>query len=214
MSVQVWSNVGVSVQSAAATAITITAISKANPAVVTYTGTDPSNGNYILLSVQGMSQMDRRIVRVTNVDAGANTFECESVNSTAYDTFTSGTAQVLTFGTTLNVVSNISASGGDFQFIDVTTIHDDIQKQIPGNASPTTFSMDCQWQPDDSGLAAMKAASDAKAELGVMITFANGYRYLVTGYIGCTLSPTGSAQQVVSTPVVITAYGRPQTYAS
>jgi hypothetical protein len=214
MSVQVWSNVGVSVQSAAATAITITAISKANPAVVTYTGTDPSNGDYVLLSVQGMSQMDRRIVRVASVDAGANTFACESVNSTAYDTFTSGTGQVLTFGTTLNVVSNISASGGDFQFIDVTTIHDDIQKQIPGNASPTTFSMDCQWQPDDAGLLAMKAASDSKSELGVMLSFANGYRYLVTGYIGCTLSPTGSAQQVVSTPVVITAYGRPQTYAT
>jgi hypothetical protein len=214
MSVQVWSNVGVSVQSAAAAGITINGITKASTAVVSYTGTDPVNGDYVLLSVQGMSQMDRRIVRVANVNGASNTFEAEGVNSTAYDTFSSGSFQVLTFGTTLNVVSNISASGGDFQFIDVTTIHDTIQKQIPGNASPTTFSMDCQWQPDDAGLIALKAASDAKAELGVMLTFANGYRYLVTGYIGATLSPTGSAQQVVSTPVVITAYGRPQTYAS
>ena len=214
MSVQVWSNVAIAVESAKATAVTITGISKASTAIVTYSGTDPSNGDYVLLSAQGMSQVDKRIVRVANVDSGANTFEAEGVDSTSYDTFSSGTFEVLTFGTTLDVASNVSVSGGDFQFIDVTTIHDTIQKQIPGNASPTTFSLDCQWQPDDAGLIALKAASDAKAEKAVRITFANGYKYLVTGYIGCTLSPTGSAQQVVSTPVVITAFGRPQTYGS
>jgi hypothetical protein len=126
----------------------------------------------------------------------------------------SGSVEELTFGTALTVASNVSVSGGDFQFIDVTTIHDTIQKQIPGNASPTTFSLDCQWQPDDAGLIALKAASDSKAQKGIRITFANGYKYLVTGYVGATLSPTGSAQQVVSTPVVVTAFGRPTTYAT
>lgn len=214
MSVQVWSNVAVAVQSAIGSAITISGITKDSPGVVTYTGTDPSNGDYVLLSVQGMSQLDVRIARVANVNASANTFELEGIDTTSYDTFTSGSFQVVTFGTTLNVVSNVQASGGDFQMIDVTTIHDTIQKQIPGNASPTTFSMECQWQPDDAGLIALKAASDAKAQRCVRLTFANGYKYLVAGYIGATLSPTGSAQQVVSTPVVITAYGRPQTYGT
>lgn len=214
MSVQVWSNVAIAVESAKSAAQTITAITKAATAVITYTGADPANGSYALITAQGMSQMDRRIVRVANVDAGANTFEAEDVVSTNYDTFSSGTFELVTFGTTLTVASNVSVSGGDFQFIDVTTIHDTVQKQIPGNASPTTFSLDCQWQPDDAGLVALKAASDAKAEKAVRITFANGYKYLVTGYIGATLSPTGSAQQVVSTPVVITAFGRPQTYGT
>ena len=214
MTVQVWSNVAIAVESAASASQSITGITKANPAVATYTGTDPSNGDLVLITATGMSQVDGRIFRVANVNGGGNTFEFEGCDSSAFDTFATGSFEILTFGTTLTVASNVSVSGGDFQFIDVTTIHDTIQKQIPGNASPTTFSLDCQWQPDDAGLIALKAASDAKAQKAIKITFANGYKYLVTGYIGATLSPTGSAQQVVTTPVVLTAFGRPTTYAT
>jgi hypothetical protein len=214
MTVQVWSNVAIAVESAKAASQSITGITKANPAVATYTGTDPTNGDLVLITAQGMSQVDGRIFRVANVNGGGNTFELEGCDSSAFDTFSSGSFEILTFGTTLNVVANVSVSGGDFSFIDVTLIHDTIQKQIPGNASPTTFSLDCQWQPDDAGLIALKAASDAKAKKAVKITFANGYKYLVTGYVGATLSPTGSAQQVVTTPVVITAFGRPTTYST
>jgi hypothetical protein len=215
MTVQVWSNVAIAVQSAISATQTVTGITKANPAVVTYSGADTfANADYILITAQGMSQVDGRIFRVANVSTGSNTLELEGCDSSAYDTFSSGSVQLITFGTSLTVASNVSVSGGDFQFIDVTTIHDTVQKQIPGNASPTTFSLDCQWQPDDAGLIALKAASDAKAIRAVRITFSNGYKYLVTGYVGATLSPTGSAQQVVTTPVVLTAFGRPTTYAT
>lgn len=214
MTTQVWSNVDIDVQSALSSAQTISGITKASTAVVTYVGADPSNGDYIVVTAQGMSQVDGRIFRVANVNAGGNTLELEGCDSSAFDTFSSGSFQIITFGTSLQVVSGVSASGGDFQMIDVTTIHDTVQKQIPGNASPTTFNLDCQWQPDDAGLIALKAASDAKALRAVRITFANGYKYLVTGYIGATLSPGGQAQGVVTTPVVVTAYGRPTVYGS
>ena len=214
MTTQVWSNVAIAVQSALSASQTISGITKANPAVATYVGADPSNGDYLKITATGMSQVDGRIFRVANVSAGSNTVELEGCDSSAFDTFATGSFEIITFGTNLSVASNVSASGGDFQFIDVTTIHDTVQKQIPGNASPTTFSLECQWQPDDAGLIALKSASDAKALRAIRITFANGYKYMMTGYVGCTLSPTGSAQQVVTTPVVLTAYGRPTTYSS
>jgi hypothetical protein len=215
MAVQVWSNVAIAVQSAISAAQTVSSITEANPAVVTYVGADSfSDGDYVLITAQGMSQVDGRIFRVANLVSGSNTLELEGCDSSAFDTFTSGSIQLLTFGTSLTVASNVSVSGGDFQMIDVTTIHDTTQKQIPGIASTTSFSLECQWQPDDAGLIALKSASDAKAIRAMRITFANGYKYLVTGYVGCTLSPTGSAQQVVTTPVVLTAYGRPTTYAT
>lgn len=214
MAAKTWSNVAIAVQSALATALTITAITKANPGVVTYTGTDPSNGDYLLLKVQGMSQVDYKVVRAANVNGGGNTFEMEGVDSSTYDTFSSGTAEVITFGTTLSVVSGLSSSGGDFNQIDVTTIHDSVNKQIPGNANATSFNLTCNWDPADAGLIALKAAADAKAVRCVKFTFADSTKYLFAGYIGCTLSPTGSAQQKVETPVVITAYGRPTAYAT
>ena len=215
MSVQVWSNVAIAVQSAISATQAVSGVSKASTAVATYVGADTfNNGDYVVIAAQGMSQIDGRIFRVANVSTGSNTLELEGCDSSTFDTFTSGTIALLTFGTSLTVASGVSVSGGDFQFIDVTTIHDTVQKQIPGNASPTTFSLDCHWQPDDAGLIALKSASDAKALRAVRVTFANGYKFLVTGYVGCTLAPTGSAQAVVTTPLVITAYGRPTTYAT
>lgn len=214
MAAKTWSNVAIAVQSALATALTITAITKASPGVVSYTGTDPSNGDYALLKVQGMSQVDYKIVRVANVNGAGNTFEMEGVDSSSYDTFSSGTAEVITFGTTLSVVSGLSSSGGDFNFIDVTTIHDAVNKQIPGNANASSFNLTCLWDPADAGLVALKTAADSKAVRCVKITFADSTKYLFAGYVGATLAPTGSAQQKVETPVVFTVYGRPTAYST
>lgn len=70
----------------------ITGITKANPAVLTYSGSDTyANGDRVAISgVVGMTQVNNREFAVANVDTGANTFELSGVNSTAYDTYTSG----------------------------------------------------------------------------------------------------------------------------
>lgn len=214
MTAKVWSGVSIAVQSALATALTVTGITKANPAVVSYTGTDPSNGDYLLLKIQGMHQIDYRVVRAANVSGAGNTFECEGVDSSAYDAFSSGTAEVITFGTTLSIVGSLSVSGGDFNMIDVTTIHDSVNKQVPGNANPIVISMTCDWDPSDAGLVALKSASDAKAVRCIRVTFSDGTKVVFAGYVGATAFPTGSAQQRVETPVQITAYGRTTAYAS
>lgn len=77
--------------------LTITAITKANPAVVSYTGTDPSNGQKVLFAaIGGMVELNNREGTIANVNAGANTFEISGVNSTNYTTYTSGgTASVI-----------------------------------------------------------------------------------------------------------------------
>jgi hypothetical protein len=207
-----WSNIGIAVQSALAAADTITAITKANPGVATSTAHGLVDGDLVVLTVQGMYQIDGRVVRVANKTN--DTFELEGVDTTLMDTFTSGTAELITFGTTLSTATSVSASGGDFDFIDVTTIHDNVKKQIPGLANPATFTFENIWDVADSGLSALKTASDNQAKRAIRFTFANGQKLYFTGYIGATLSPTGSAQQVVTTPVVITAFGRPNTYAT
>ena len=75
-----------------ATAQNITAITKANPAVVTYSGSDTyANGDRVAITgVLGMGQVNNREFTVANVNTGANTFELSGVNSTGYDTYTSG----------------------------------------------------------------------------------------------------------------------------
>lgn len=212
--VSIWSNVGVAVQSALATAITISAVTKANPAVVTYTGTDPTNGDYILVTAQGMSQIDARVFRVANVSAGSNTLELEGVDSTLYSTFSSGSAQVITFGTTLATLTGLSSSGGEFAQIDTTTIHDDVAKSIPGLATAISYNFESIWDPADAGLVALKSASDAKVRRAMRFTFANGQKVVFVGYVGYTGLPGGNAQDKVTTAVQITMESKPTVYAS
>lgn len=205
-----WSNVAVAIQSALDAADTISAISKANPGVVTATAHGLSNGDYVKLTVQGMHQVDGRVFRVAGQTA--NTFELEGENTTDYETFTSGTAEKITFGTSMTTATGLQASGGDFDFIDVTTIHDNTRKQIPGLASPAVYTFENLWDPADAALAALKAASDNQAQRAVRFSFSGGQKVLFNGYVGCTFLPTGNAQDKVVTQVVITMFGRPTVY--
>lgn len=70
----------------------VTAVTKANPAVLTYSGADTyANGDRVIAAtVGGMTQLNNREFTVANVNAGANTFELSGVNSTNYGTYTSG----------------------------------------------------------------------------------------------------------------------------
>ena len=68
---------------------TVTAITKANPAVVTVSSHGYSNGDHIWLNdVGGMTEVNARRYTIANVTT--NTFELSGVNSTNYTTYTSG----------------------------------------------------------------------------------------------------------------------------
>lgn len=70
----------------------ITGITKADPAVVTYTGADSfTAGDLVLIrDVVGMTEVNNRRLTVGTVNTGSNTFELEDVDSSAYTTYSSG----------------------------------------------------------------------------------------------------------------------------
>lgn len=91
------------------TAQNVTGVTKANPAVLTYSGADTyANGDRVYVAGNsGMTQINGREFVVTNVNAGANTFELynsdgTAVDSTNYGTWTSGgtVAEILEMTTT------------------------------------------------------------------------------------------------------------------
>ena len=208
-----WSNVAIAMQSAIAAAKTLSAITKASPGVASSTAHGYSNGDYVLLTVQGMWQVDGMVVRVAGVTA--DTFQLEGVDTTDFDAFSSGTAEKLTFGTSITTATTLSGSGGDFDFIDTTTVHGNAKTQIPGLANPATYTFENIWDVSDAGLLAMKSASDSQAKRAFKFTFGTGGQIMVfDGYVGCSLLPGGQAQQLVTSPAVITMFGKPNYYAS
>jgi hypothetical protein len=200
-------------QSALLTADTITAITKANPGVVTSAAHGMANGAYVVMTVNGMWQLNGKVVRVANTTA--STWEIEGIDTTLYDTFASGSSQEITFGTSITSATTMTAAGGDFAFIDVTTIHTNQKAQIPGLANPQTFTFENLWDVADAAQIAMKAASDQQAQRAFKFTFGTGGPIVAfTGYVGYTLAPTGNAQDKVTSPAVITAFGTLSSYAS
>lgn len=78
------------------TAQAITAITQADPGVLTYVGSDPSNGDWMYLTeIEGMTELNGRTVMVGGVNAGANTFNIldldgNSIDTSYYGVFTAG----------------------------------------------------------------------------------------------------------------------------
>lgn len=212
MELNVWSKVSVGVQTALAASKTITAITKASPAVATSTAHGIANGSYVLLKVSGMGLLNYRVVRVAN--AAANTFELEGIDSTTYDTFVSGTAEVVTFGASASTLQDLSPSGGEAAGIAVSTIHSDQDFEIPGNRSPIVISAGSLWDPGDPALLALKAFDEKKTAACVLATFSTGAKIVFCAYMSANLAPTGSAGQVVTTPVSMRLRGLITTYAT
>lgn len=214
-----WSNVAIAMQSALAAAKTVSAITKADPGVATSTAHGYSNGDYLYLEVQGMHQLNGRVFRVCNV--ATDTFQLEEVSggtgidTTDFDTFTSGTAQKITFGNSITTAVDMNASGGNFSFIDTTTIHGNQKSQVPGLPEAMSFTFNNLWDPTDAGQAAMKAASDAQGKRAFKYTFGTGGKIMVfAGYVGFAGAPAGQAQDKVTTQAVITAEGTPSYYSA
>lgn len=63
----------------------LSAISKTNPAVVTYTGTDIfNNGDTVVITESDMAEVNGKVFTVANLNIGAKTFELTGIDATGY----------------------------------------------------------------------------------------------------------------------------------
>lgn len=195
MALKFWTNQTVNMQSAIGAAQTITAISKASPGVVTTSGTLPTNGQYVLLEVTGMTQANLRLFKVAG--ASGTTFNI-GVDTTAFGTFASGNFKVVTLGLSFNSLRDIQSSGGDPVFEDTTTIHDPEDTQAIVSSSPQSFAATADWDPTDATLIAANTAFVTRAARGFRFADPDGSEYLFYSYVNAPLSPQVSGKKKVT----------------
>lgn len=209
----VWSKVAVAVQTVLATPKTISAITKANPAVASSTAHTFTNGQEVKLgNITGMSELNNKVVRVANV--AANTFELEGVDSTLFGTFTSGNAALITFGASAATIQDVNSSGGEAASLKATTIHDDTEKEVPGNFSALGYSFSNLWDPADPALIELAKASTVKGTRAIKLSFAGGAKVYFDCYPSALLAPGGSAGELVTTPTSFKLTGPVTAYAT
>ena len=213
-----WQNVALkmSTSEGLGTAKTIASITKAAEGVCTATAHGFSNGDYVWLTVEeGMWQLNDRIARVKSV--ATDEFTLEGVNTTLFDTSESNkaSAKKVTFPVAVTTAMSVSGGNGGFEFLDATTIHKSVRVQVPGLADAVNYEFDNIWDPTDTGLNALKLASDAQDQRGFFVQFGVGGKIMVfLGYVGANLAPSGQAQQIAQTKVVVTMTGSPTYYGS
>jgi hypothetical protein len=212
LSRSLWQQVRVLMSAAPGTAQNITAVTAANPPVATYEGADPANGSFGVLSATGMRQLNNRVVRFANVNAGGNTAELENVKGANYPAFIAGAFEPVTFSHEFESLMNPQASGGEAEQIPAPNIHQDIEEIELGIFSALTYTFQAQWDPALATHEAVFEASQLKQPRAFEIIFKNGRITLMYGLVGFAGVPAGD--RIVSSPLTITVRGFPSFLVS
>lgn len=210
--VNVWSKVAVGIQTVLDAAKVVTGVTKANPAVVTSNAHGLANGTVILVKLNGMIEANDGVYEVANQTT--NTFELKGLDSTLFNSFTSGTAQAVTLGAAASTIQDVNGSGGEPKVTDITTVHDDTDKEMPGNKTAISYTFGNIWDPADAALIELKKADNVKGERVVRMTFATGAKVYFNCYPTASLAPGGSKGEVVTTQTGFKLRGPITAYAS
>lgn len=211
MTIKTNSGLKLFMESAIATAKTISGITKAAPGVVSSTTHGFVNNDIVLLEVQGMVELNGRLFKVVNV--AADSFQLAGVDgstgidTTLYNTFSSGTAKKVTLGTSITGVQEFTFSGGDIKTVDTTTVNDLVDTQIVVGAAAQAADLTMQWDPSSAAQQAMIAAFQTRANKGFKVMWPDGAFVLWYGTVGYTGAPGGGKQGVTTSPAKITMLG-------
>lgn len=174
-------NTRVEIQKTLGSAKTLTAVTKANPGVATSNAHGLTNGAVGILSVTGMIELDKRMVRIAN--QATNTFELEGIDTTSFGTFTAGTFTEITAFDTFAQLQSFNMPEPAPNRIDITTIHDTVKKEIFGLDDSVTATFNMLADPKHVAVVNLREASRAKATRGFRVTLQNGTILLMNAYV-------------------------------
>ena len=212
MSIHVNSGLKLYMESAIAAPVTITAITKAAPGVISATGHTFANGDTVLLEIQGMVELHGYLCKVVNVVASTS-FQVAGVDGTAgidttlFSTFSSGTAKKVTLGTSIVGVQEFAFAGGEIKTTDTTTVNDTVDTQIVVGATAQSADMTMQWDPSAAAQQAMITAFKTRSNKGFKVLWPDGAFAMWYGTVGYTGAPGGGKQGVTTSPAKITMLG-------
>lgn len=202
----------IAIQSVAnGSAKTITAITLATTAVVSAATHGFTNGQYVLITTDGsMPEVNGRIFRVANITAG--TFELEGINSTAFGAFTGGSAVLTTIGQSYSTIQSVSASGGDPESLDRTTVHDTVKKAIFGLRSAAQLELITWFEPANPALILTSTYNRTGETVSVLITFSDGKKIVMPCVVAYEQSIINNTNTSATNKITLVAQALPTTY--
>lgn len=215
MSVKLPNGGSFAIASAYGSAITVTGITNANPAVATATAHGLSNGDVIEVT-SGWSKLNNRVVRVANVTA--NTFELEGIDTSSTTAYPAGTGigsvREVTAFAQLSQVLNTSTSGGEQQFTSYQFLESDQESQIPTNKSAMTLTLTLADDPTLPGYIEAAKANEDRLQRAVRFALSGGGFIFYNGFVTVNETPSTTVNEVMSVQMTISLQGRVTRYAA
>ena len=204
MSVSVPNGSLVAIESGSAAPVTITAISNANPAVVTAASHGLVTGDFVEI-VSGWSRLTNKIVRVTMLTT--STFSLDGQDTTLTSIYPAGggagTAAKISGWTQLSQILSSASSGGEQQFQEYQFLESDAQKRIPTTKSASGLTFSVADDPTLPGYILAAVANDDRLPRGVRLTLPSGSLILYNGYLSLNKTPSLSVNEIMACEVTL-----------
>ena len=197
------------------TAIDVTAISNANPAVVSAASHGLSAGDVVIVK-SGWQKINERVFKVANPLTGS--FELEGLDTSSTTDYpvgsSAGTVQEITTLTQITQILGIATSGGEQEFATVSPLESDFDIQIPTKTGAQTLELTIGDDDTLAGYQALKAAANARAIRPLKLLNKNGSYIFYYGYVSLNETPTKTKGSVDAVKSTFNLLSRPVRYAS
>ncbi|WP_110947386.1 phage tail protein [Pseudomonas bohemica] len=201
------------IAAAFSTAILATAISNANPAVVSAAGHNLDDGDVIVVT-SGWTRLNDKVARVTDSDAG--TFALDGINTTNATVYTAGagagSVRSVSSWAQIAQITEVATSGGDQQFTTFGFLEDDDDRQLPTTKSPISMTVTVADDPLLAYVPVCEAADEDKEARVVRLTLPNGSVIYYNAYVSITSTPTLSRNNIMTRVITLSLAARPTRY--
>ncbi len=206
----------VAIASTYGASVSMSAISNASQAVATLAaGHSVVVGDFLEVT-SGWDLLNGRIVRVVTVVTNDITFENINTTSTSLYAAGAGTGSIrrITAWTNITQIQNIAPGGGEQQFVDVTTIVDRTQKQIPTTRSAQTIQLQVLDDPALSYYSIVTTAAGTAVPTALRMIFPNNSRLVANGYWSLQTTPNVAANAPLTANIDISFSAEPVRYST
>lgn len=215
MSVSLPNGSVISIASTYGSAITVTALSNANPAVGTATAHGLANGD-VLEVRSGWSALDQRILRAASVDT--NTFALEgftSVDTSKYPALGGvGSVREVTAWTQITQILESTSQGGEQQFATYGFLEDSKERQLPTVKSAESIVLSIG---DDQSLPwydLMVAADDDRLPRAIRVRLPSGAIIFYNAYVTINKTPSLTRNEIMKLQATLSFVADTTRYAS
>ena len=196
-------------------ALTVSGITNANPAVATSVGHSLVDGDIVEVT-SGWSRITDKIIKVDQLSA--DTFGLVGVDSTLTSIYpvgsSAGSVRKISGWTQLSQILDSSSSGGEQQFLEYQLLEGDSQKRIPTFKSAAGLSFSVADDPTLAGYILASQANDDRLPRAIRITLPSGATIFYNAYVSLNKTPSLTVNQIMAVEVTLSLLAEPIRYAA